>query len=678
MVRSSFGSSRELAGIFALLAALLLPTVLAQSAEVEEPRNILILNSYSWGFAWTDGQVKGLTQRLAESGEDVVVHIDQLDIIGRTAYDTDTYAEYLKWRFGDKKFALIVVTDNAALGFVIDKYDEMFKGLPVVFSDIAHLETLQLPPDMPATGVREHTDFMSTVDLARMLRPDASQIVVFGNAFDNGSGPRTAQTFMENLKLDIPVNVINDKPVEEILDIAAGLDPKDIVIDLSYAFDKAGKFHNYVELSAMIAEASAAPLFDFWTVTIRDGSMVGGKASDPFLQGYAAAGLALRVLGGEKPEDIPILVAPTKYIFYHPQLSRHGIGLGDLPDDSEILERPPSIYKDYKELVWGTFALMSLLVIVIFVLLNAMRIRRQTEMELAAARDHLEEEVDQRTAELVAANDTLKSTLTTLKLAQNQLVESEKMAALGGLVSGVAHEINTPLGVSITAASSLEEEARHIGEDYRRQKVSQSRFEKFIETAAQNSGILMANLERAAGLVRSFKQVAVDQSTDIIRRVDLKSYLNTTVDSLSPELKPGRHSIEVDCPDDLVIETYPGIIAQIVTNFVVNSVRHGFGPDKRSGRIRIRVVRQENGIELFYDDDGKGMRKDVLKRAFDPFFTTARKQGGTGLGLSIVYNLVTHKLGGTIDCRSAPGEGVHFTLFLPGQIADETRVAVGQ
>lgn len=668
----------RLVGTFACLAAFLLPICLAHSVEVEEPRNILVLNSYSWGFDWTDGQVKGLSERFAESGEDVVVHIDQLDIIGRTAYNTDTYAEYLKWRFGDKKFALILVTDNAALGFVIAKYDEMFKGVPVVFSDVANLDEIDRPVGMPVTGVREHTDFMSTVDLARMFRPDASRIVVFGNAFDNGSGPRAAQTFMENLELDIPVNVINDKPVEEILEIASGLNPDDIVFDLSYAFDKAGKFHNYVELSAMIAEVSPAPLFDFWTVTIRDGSMVGGKASDPFLQGYTAAGLALRVLAGERPEDIPFQVAPTRYTFYHPQLTRHGIGLGDVPAGSEILERPPSIYRDYKELVWGTFGLMSLLVIVIFTLLNAMRIRRQAEAELAAARDLLEVEVDQRTAELVAANDTLKNTLTTLKDAQNQLVESEKMAALGGLVSGVAHEINTPLGVSITAASSLEEEARLIGRDYNDRKVSQSRFEKFIETATQNSGILMANLERAAGLVRSFKQVAVDQSADIIRRIDLKSYLNTTVDSLSPELKSGRHSIEVDCPDNLVIETYPGIIAQIVTNFVMNSLRHGFGENRSSGQIRIRVAQRENGIELYYADDGRGMRKEVLKRAFDPFFTTARKQGGTGLGLSIVYNLVTHKLGGTIDCRSAPGEGVHFTLFIPDQIADETKVAIGQ
>jgi signal transduction histidine kinase len=676
--RSSCGSLRKFVGYFALSLTFFLPVSLSRSAEVQEQHNILILNSYNWGFPWTDGQVAGLIQGFSESNEDVVLTIEQLDVIGRKAFDARTYADHLKWQYGHKKYALIVVTDTAALRFVAAQYDTMFKGLPVVFSDVADLEKIDLPPGMPVTGVREHTDFMSTIDLARKLRPDAREIFVFGNARENGSGPRTAQSFLADLELDIPVTVFLDRPLEEMLDIAAGFDPRDIVINLSYSLDEAGKTHDYQDTSAKVSAASSAPLFYFWSTSVRHGAMVGGKVSDPFLQGYTAAGLALRVLGGERPQDIPTLVAPTRYLFHHPQLRRHGIGLGALPAGSEILERPPSIYKDYKELVWGTFALMSLLVIVIFVLLTAMRIRRQAEADLAAARDHLEEQVGQRTAELVAANDTLNSTLTTLKDAQNQLVESEKMAALGGLVSGVAHEINTPLGVSITAASSLEEEARHIGEDYRNRKLSQSRFERFIETATQTSGILMANLERAAGLVRSFKQVAVDQTTNILRRVDLKSYLTSTVDSLSPELKQGRHRVEVDCPEDLVIETYPGIIAQIVTNFVVNSVRHGFGENKRSGLIRIRVVRQENGIELFYDDDGKGMRKDVLKRAFDPFFTTARKQGGTGLGLSIVYNLVTHKLGGRIDCRSAPGEGVHFTLFLPDQIAGETRVAVGQ
>jgi signal transduction histidine kinase len=677
MIRSSTLFFRRGAGLLVILL-MLIPTIsFSAPVKLEDERNILILNSYNWGFGWTDRQMEGLLQGFQESGNDLILTIDQLDVIGRPSFESQTYAEYLKWRLGDKKFSIVVVTDNAALKFVADHYDELFKGVAVIFSDVSHLETFDLPPDMPVTGVREHTEFMSTIDLALKLRPKAQEIVVFGNALENGTGPRTAQTFVENLDLDIPVNILLDKPMEEILDIVSKVDPNDIIINLSYALDKDNKVHEYVEASEKIASVSPAPLFDFWSVTVRAGSMVGGMVSDPYSQGYAAAGLALRVLGGEKPEDIPALIAPTRYMFYYPQLVRNGIGLDELPEASEILERPQSVYEDYKDLIWGTVALLVFMSVVIIVLLYAIRIRRQSETALAAARDQLEEKVDQRTAELVATNGSLKNTLSTLELAQSQLVESEKMAALGGLVCGVAHEINTPVGISVTAASSLQDYTDRLVADYQKNELDQAQLEEFIDTAKQTSGILMTNLERAAGLVQSFKLVAVDQSTESAREIDLKSYLKSTVESLTPELKAGEHSIEVDCPDELLIETYPGIIAQILTNFVLNSVRHGFGKEKKSGQIHIGVIRKENGIELSYADDGKGMQDDVLKHAFDPFFTTARGQGGTGLGLSIVYNLVSHKLGGKIKCQSTPGEGVLFTLLIPDRRTNEERAIAG-
>jgi signal transduction histidine kinase len=637
--------------VFFFLLCLPIPPVAASGPE--EQKNILILHSYNWGFQWTDGQMEGLTQKFRESGENLAITVDQLDVIARPDFDSQTYAEYLKWRLGKTKFALVVVTDSPALSFVAEHYETMFKGLPVVFSDISDLDDFDLPADMPLTGVVEHTEFQSTIDLARDLRPNAKQILVFGNAAENGSGPRVAQSFMSDLALDIPITFLLDKPYEEILEIASEIDPQDIVFNLSYALDSAKRVHSYVELAIDISAVSPAPLFDFWSITVQSGAMSGGKTSDPFLQGYTAAGLALRVLDGKNPREMQNLVAPTKYLFHYPQLVRHSIGLDMLPEGSEVLERPPSVYEDYRDVIWGAVALLAFLTIVIIILLHSIRVRRQGEIALAAAHDRLEELVDQRTTELV---------------------ESEKMAALGGLVSGVAHEINTPVGISMTAASSLQEYTDELVENYRKSNLNQTQLENFIETAKRTSGILMSNLERAAGLVQSFKQVAVDQSTDTARQIDLKSYLNSTVSSLAPELKPGKHTIEVDCPDDLVIETHPGIIAQILTNFVLNSVRHGFGDDVSSGQIRIGVAKVPDGIELTYADNGKGMSEDVLKRAFEPFFTTARGKGGTGLGLSIVYNLVTHKLGGKIKSDSSPGQGVLFTLQIPDQCSGELKM----
>ena len=160
----------------------------------------------------------------------------------------------------------------------------------------------------------------------------------------------------------------------------------------------------------------------------------------------------------------------------------------------------------------------------------------------------------------------------------------------------------------------------------------------------------------------------------------MKTYLETTIESLLPELKAGRHVVEIECDEGLLVETYPGIIAQVLTNLVVNSARHGFGPERTGGRIRIRANDEDGMITLFYGDDGKGMAKDVLKSAFEPFFTTARGQGGSGLGLSIVYNLVTHKLKGRMTCESKPGEGTTFVLTFPpcmtsGEISNSVDVS---
>lgn len=654
-------SHQHLLGMILIVFAL----IAATPAHALGNRNVLILNSYNWGFAWADLQVQGLVEELRNYEHDIAITIDQLDVIGRPDFDEERYADYLAWRLRDRTFDLIITTDNAALKFVAGRYRQMFQGVPVVFSDASEFKQIKIPPDMPITGVHEHIDFITTIDMARRIRPNARKITVFGNDVQNGTGPRTAQNFLSGLELDIPIEIILDRSLEETLELAKQTSPSDIVINLSYTMDRSKKFYGYLETAAEISAVSPAPLVDFWSIVVANKSGIGGKVSDPYDQGRTAGQLAIRVLSGEDPNTIPTLIAPTKYLFYYPQLVRHGIDLDILPEESKFLEFPDSVYDQYKEVIWGAVTLIIALIFVIITLLYAIRTHRNSEIALAAARDRLEEQVQYRTKELTQTNDSLKSTLDTLNQTQEQLVESEKMAALGGLVSGVAHEINTPLGVSLTAASHLEEHTDTVLDDYNNGKMSKSQFEKFLNTAKEITDVLMHNLDRAAQLVKDFKQVAVDQSTDDIREIELYDYLQTTIGSLAPEMKQGRHHVEITCPTDLRLETQPGALAQVLTNFITNSVRHGFGKSIQNGQIEIVAQQTEKGVQITYQDNGKGMPEKTLKHAFDPFFTTARNEGGSGLGLSIVFNIVTHKLGGTIQCDSHPGEGVKFTLSIP-------------
>jgi PAS domain S-box-containing protein len=248
-----------------------------------------------------------------------------------------------------------------------------------------------------------------------------------------------------------------------------------------------------------------------------------------------------------------------------------------------------------------------------------------------------------------------------LTLAQDQLVQAEKLASLGGLVAGVAHEINTPVGVGVTAASHLGEEVRALRKAAQAGTLTRAGFERYLRDFEQGSDIILLNLQRAAELIRGFKQVAVDQASEQKRRVNLRSYIGEVLLSLTPQLKGTAHRLLLDCPGDIEIETIPGALSQILTNFVVNALSHAFEPG-RAGTMRIGVRQVEGTTEISFSDDGHGIPREHLTRIFDPFFTTRRGQGGTGLGLHIVFNLVHRTLGGRITVASEPGHGATFTL----------------
>ncbi len=282
------------------------------------------------------------------------------------------------------------------------------------------------------------------------------------------------------------------------------------------------------------------------------------------------------------------------------------------------------------------------------------------QQEIRQARDALQAEVAQKTA----ANADLQSTLARLRDAQAQLVQSEKMASLGALVAGVAHEINTPVGVGVTAASTLQAKAGQLKQKHASGAMTPADVDRFVSVADEATRIILANLERAANLIRSFKQVAVDQSSGERRRFGLRKYIEEVLISLGPGLRKSGQNVTLQCSDTLSADSYPGALAQILTNLISNSLIHAFAPEQ-AGRIDIRVTESGGNIELVYADDGAGMPPENLARIFDPFFTTRRGSGGSGLGMHIVYNLVTQVLGGQITVASSPGKGAQFTVRFP-------------
>lgn len=251
-----------------------------------------------------------------------------------------------------------------------------------------------------------------------------------------------------------------------------------------------------------------------------------------------------------------------------------------------------------------------------------------------------------------------------LKLTLQELMDREKMASLGSLVSGISHEINTPLGVSVTAASFMEEANHTIELLVQNNQMTKGDFIRYIETMRESVTILNTNLLRAAELIRSFKEIAVNQSNEEELSFDFYEYLQSIITSLKHEYKHTAHQFRIICPQPFILYSYPGIWSQILTNFMMNTLQHAY-KDKNDGIIIIEVQQNESTLKVIYKDDGIGIKSDHLARVFEPFYTTNRGAGGSGLGLNIVYNLVTGKLGGRINLESREGEGVQFTIEIP-------------
>jgi PAS domain S-box-containing protein len=267
--------------------------------------------------------------------------------------------------------------------------------------------------------------------------------------------------------------------------------------------------------------------------------------------------------------------------------------------------------------------------------------------------------------EMSKAKDAAEAALRNLRETQNSLIEAEKLAALGRLVAGVAHEVNNPVGISLTVASSLERKIATFAEEVARGELRRSSLTEFVESNRDAASQLVANLNRAAELIQSFKQVAADRNYSDQRVFDLADLTEQVVMSLKPGLRKQNLALSVDCDPDLTMNSFPGPYGQVLTNLFFNSVAHAF-PDGKGGAVKIKVQASgEDNVEILFTDNGCGMSPDVRRRAFDPFFTTRRDQGGTGLGLHIVYSIVTNRLGGRINLHSEPGEGTRIQIILP-------------
>ena len=262
---------------------------------------------------------------------------------------------------------------------------------------------------------------------------------------------------------------------------------------------------------------------------------------------------------------------------------------------------------------------------------------------------------------LTETNKELKNSILELNKAKKRLLESEKMASLGNLSAEVSHEVNTPIGVSITSTSYLSDLLNKLDSDVNEQKLTKRSMQDFVSNAQQSIELLTNNLTRASDLMISYKQIAVDQISDKLRLINMSKYLDEIIQSLRPRLKKSNHTIQINCDKNIEIFSHAGAIAQIFSNLIINSIIHGFEGIKE-GEINISVTLNESLLRINYSDNGVGLSQEQLDKLYEPFFTTKAAQGGSGLGTHIVHDLVTDTLNGHISAKSELGKGLSYDI----------------
>ena len=290
--------------------------------------------------------------------------------------------------------------------------------------------------------------------------------------------------------------------------------------------------------------------------------------------------------------------------------------------------------------------------------------QKKDEQEIRLLNQNLEEKVNHRTIALKESNQELLNTLERMHQYQNQIVENEKMASLGQMVAGVAHEVNTPIGLGVTGSTLLKDKLSEVKTAFDNKTLTSKQLSRFINDGIENLELVYRSLNRAAELISSFKQVAVNQDTENFLMLNIKDLINEVLLSMKADIDLTQHQIKIECPESLNIQSKAGPLHQILQNLIENSLIHAF-EEMTSGIITIKVVIDHGQCQINYTDNGKGVPSNIRSRIFDPFVTTRRGEGGSGLGMHLVYNLVTQALKGRITLNNTGSTGVNFIITFP-------------
>lgn len=622
--------------------------------------HILYLNSYQIGYKWSDDEQRGFLETLESAG--IRPSVEFLDVKRYPhKFDPESFSAYLNAKYADTPPELLVAADDAAFEFLLTRRKYLFPGASIVFCGVnfAGYETIAGNTDV--YGVSETPDVADTLELMGRIHPDKDQVAIVADSSLSGRIVKREMTQILAAYRDrFEFIDLTELSPEELLERAQDLPDGSLILYTFYNQDPQGRFYPYDQMLLDLKQVTDAPIWGTWDFQLGKG-IIGGKLISGYAQGVEAAEIALRLLAGEALEgEERLRRSPNGYAFDYTELKRHSIRTRELPRGSRYINRPDSLLVRFR-----AFLLSALGLIVGLLLLSAalaVKNRRIQAIQEALARSEeelkrsnilLEEKVRERTEEL-------QESLTRLQEAQEQLVESEKLQALGRLVAGISHELNTPIGVALTAATHLKRKLKQLADT---DSLEGDDGKNLLRVLDESSDIVERNIERSAELVRSFKSIAADQFSGAVREYAPVELAENLLLSLKPRINEAGAQVEIRGDQKIKIVGDPGKLLQILTNLLTNALDHGVAETSEK-RILISIEQIGESIELRFRDSGLGIAEADKPHIFEPFFTTKRGSGGTGLGLHIVHNLVTSVFHGSMSFESGK-EGTEFTIRFP-------------
>jgi signal transduction histidine kinase len=631
--------------------------------------NVLLLQSYHQGYRWSDELRQGVMEILQENVE---VHIEYMDT--KKYYSPEllaTIKNNLMIKSEAIDFDLIIVADNNAFEFLKIYREEIYGDIPVVFTGVNFLDTDSLTGIKNITGISEENDFRGTLKLMRDLFPERNKLICI---LDRTVTGLAIQEALNNIIPEFEqeydrIEIWSDISMTDLKRDLQLLGDDFIVYNILFQKDNQGEYFEYNHSNTMIGNASNAPVFGAWDFQFPYG-IVGGYLLRGVEQGREAGLMARRILDGEDVNTIPIVwETPHMYMFDFEQLLTFSIRMDDLPRDSLVINLPNTIFHQYHtETTIILIAFILLLILIFFLQMNIQK-RKVGEVELYSLNATLNDRVERRTSDLKISNSSLNEALEQLKNTQKQLIQKERLAALGSLVSGVAHEVNTPLGVGITTSSYIIDLTTKLQTQLNNDELTREALDEFIELLSQGNSLLSKNLNKTANLIDSFKNLSFDETGGECLDFDILEYVEEIIRTHAMQFNHQNVKISLS-GDSINIHSYPGSFYHIINNLLMNSLTHGFVDltGKKQITINISELEGKSGM-IEYKDNGKGIPADLKDHMFEPFTTSSRNEGKTGLGLFIIFKTVNEKLGGAVEYlpaeENSDREGVCFRIYFP-------------